>query len=187
MDIGTGDGTYPYRKARIHPSRLFIGIDSNASNMALSSRKARRKPARGGVKNLLYVHATVEKLPEELSGLAEQLTIFLPWGSLLKALVTPEPLVLKELRKLCRVNAGLKIILGYNHSCEPGFTAKTGLPELSRESFNSLILPAYQRAGFRLQIRDFKKPELTEIPSRWAQKLARGKDRNFFELKGKAQ
>ena len=52
--------------------------------MAETSRRAARKPAKGGVPNALFVVASAEQPPAELVARADHLEIVLPWGSLLR-------------------------------------------------------------------------------------------------------
>ena len=51
--------------------------------MAESSRRA----SRGGPPNALFVVAAAERVPEELHGVADELTILFPWGSLLRGVL----------------------------------------------------------------------------------------------------
>ena len=78
-------------RARAEPDDLVIGIDASAAAMADASRRAARSVARGGLPNALFVVAAAERPPAELRGLADELTILFPWGSLLGgALATNE-------------------------------------------------------------------------------------------------
>jgi 16S rRNA (adenine(1408)-N(1))-methyltransferase len=92
VDIGTGDGRYVYRVARANPTWLCIGIDANAEVMRGSSYRASRKPSRGGAGNAVYVRAALDALPRALDGIADEITVLHPWGSLLDAVTTGEGL-----------------------------------------------------------------------------------------------
>lgn len=187
VDLGTGDGAFIYRSARACPERFFIGIDSNAENLVEYSHRATRKPAKGGAPNAIFVCANGEALPEELNGLANELSILFPWGSLLKAVVLPEPSMLAGFHRICQPNAAVRVVLGYNSECEPGLTTNLCLPPLSMDYLNSLLETAYHPAGFALSVRHMEKVEIARIPTTWARKLAFGKDRVFFELQGYAR
>jgi 16S rRNA (adenine(1408)-N(1))-methyltransferase len=52
--------------------------------MAEASRRAARPRARGGLENALFVVAAAERPPAELAAIADEVTILLPWGSLLR-------------------------------------------------------------------------------------------------------
>src|SRR5438094_4040238 len=94
VDVGTGDGRFPYQLASGDPQRLAIGIDALAEPMGERAATAARKPARGGRPNLLYVHAAVEALPDELARVADEVYVQLPWGALLEGIVRARPEVL---------------------------------------------------------------------------------------------
>ena len=81
--------------------------------MREASRRAARKPARGGAPNALFVRASAEALPAELGGLATAVTVLLPWASLLHAVAAPDPAVLAGLRGMCAAGASLVVVLGY--------------------------------------------------------------------------
>jgi 16S rRNA (adenine(1408)-N(1))-methyltransferase len=102
IDVGTGDGRLVYRLARRDPTGLFIGIDANAEALREVSHRASRKPARGGVANVLFVRMALEDLPGPLAGLADRVTVIYPWGSLLRALVEPDERALRGLARLGR-------------------------------------------------------------------------------------
>jgi 16S rRNA (adenine(1408)-N(1))-methyltransferase len=52
--------------------------------MAETSRRAAAPFARGGAPNAVFVVAAAEALPPELAGIADVVTVHLPWGSLLR-------------------------------------------------------------------------------------------------------
>src|SRR5690349_12984816 len=87
VDVGTGDGRYAYHLAAADPARLVIGIDALEAPMGEIAARAARKPARGGRPNLLLVRAAIEALPAELHGVADEVSVQLPWGSLLEGIV----------------------------------------------------------------------------------------------------
>ena len=184
MDIGTGDGAFVYKQARTCSDRLFIGIDSNAENLAKYSHKAAQKPNKGGAPNALFVHANCERLPDELCGVAQELSILLPWGSLLKAVALPDLAVLQGFRRLCTDQATLRVVFGYDQCCEPGITMALDLPPLTCEYLETILTPGYDEAGFAVQVRRMEPIELRDIPTTWAKRLSYGKDRDFFEITG---
>ena len=94
VDLGCGDGRAVLAAAAAQSDRLVVGVDANAAAMAEASRRAARKPARGGLANALFMVAAAEALPPELAGLAELVTVQFPWGSLLRGLLAAEPRVM---------------------------------------------------------------------------------------------
>ena len=63
-------------------------MDANAKPLEKPSMKATRKPAKGGLANAMFVQAAVEDLPVEFDGVADEIHIHFPWGSLLRAVAT---------------------------------------------------------------------------------------------------
>jgi len=102
VDVGTGDGRLVYRLARMDRTGLFIGVDANAEALREVSYRASRKPARGGVANALFVRSALEELPGPLLGMADRVTVFYPWGSLLRALVEADAASLRALAGVAR-------------------------------------------------------------------------------------
>ena len=83
------------RAARRDASRLVIGIDADAASMREAAGR------RSGVANALFVVAAAESLPEELTSIADRATVYFPWGSLLRGLVTGDGPVLANLERVC--------------------------------------------------------------------------------------
>src|SRR5215475_12730032 len=114
IDLGSGDGSGPYRWASHEPSRLFIASDANPDALSEIAWRAGRKPARGGVPNLLCIAEPLDTLATELAAVADRVTIILPWGSLLRAVAAPELHSLRDIASLCRLDAGVEIVLSYD-------------------------------------------------------------------------
>lgn len=181
IDAGAGDGGRVLRGARAEPSRLFIGLDSNAENLEAASNRAARKPQRGGAPNALYVHAAAEALPFELDGIASELNVLLPWGSLLAAVAVPDAAVLAGLARMCRSGAKLHVVFGYDASAEAAAAAR--LPPLTDEHL--MTLPAsYARAGFGVAVRRISHRDLAGLGTTWSGRLAHGRARQFCEVRG---
>lgn len=87
VDLGTGDGRAVLARARREPSALVLGIDASAPAMAESSRRAAGPARRGGLPNALFVVASAECPAVELTGIADELTVLFPWGSLLRGVL----------------------------------------------------------------------------------------------------
>src|SRR5712691_4640741 len=75
IDVGTGDGNFVYGLARQRPETLCIGIDAARDGMEENAVRALRKPARGGVPNVLFVVAAAEEPPTELAGVADEIYV----------------------------------------------------------------------------------------------------------------
>ena len=102
--MGTGDGLFVYRSARSNPRKFFIGIDANSRQLEKISEKIYRKPAKGGLPNVVFVQSAAEDLPSELKGIASEVYVNFPWGSLLRAVAGGNRTALINLRRICSVS-----------------------------------------------------------------------------------
>jgi 16S rRNA (adenine(1408)-N(1))-methyltransferase len=177
IDIGTGDGLFVYQSARENPQKFFIGIDANTRPLEKVSEKVHRKPAKGGLPNVLFLQAAVEDLPEELNGVADEVHIHFPWGSLLRAVSTGDPQVLHNLRRVCAPSALLEIILGLD----------PGIPHISIEHVDHALAPLYRSAGFEIAERGTSLPtDWPELKTSWAKRLQGGASRKLVYLIARA-
>ena len=90
MDLGTGDGRAVLARARREPAALVVGIDASSAGMAESSLRAAKPVRKGGLPNAWFVVAAAECPPPELAGIAAEVTVSLPWGSLLRGTLALE-------------------------------------------------------------------------------------------------
>jgi 16S rRNA (adenine(1408)-N(1))-methyltransferase len=97
--------------AAAEADRLVVGVDASAAAMAAASRRAARRPERGGLPNALFVVAAAEALPPELDGLADRVTVHFPWGSLLRGLLAADPQVMAGLVRVMRPGAALSLLV----------------------------------------------------------------------------
>ena len=162
IDIGTGDGLFVYQSARENPRKFFIGIDANPRPLEKVSEKIHRKPAKGGLANVLFLQAAIEELPPELDGVADEVHIHFPWGSLLKAVATGDKVILKNLRRICAVDAVVELVIALDPARDAAELERLAIPSLSAEYLQSVLFPRYRQAGF----------EITEtgklLPSQWS-------------------
>ncbi len=150
IDIGTGDGRFVYQSARQNPNKLYIGIDPNARPLEKVSEKIHRKPAKGGAPNVLFIQAAVEDLPSELNGVADEVHVHFPWGSLLRAVATGEIALLENLRRICAPGALLEVVIGLDPERDQTEIDRLGLTPLSIEFMDQQLAPNYQAAGFEI-------------------------------------
>ena len=173
IDLGAGDGRFAYRHAAAHPGRLVIGIDPVAENLRELSAKAARKPARGGLPNVLYVVASVERLPDELRGLAGEIFVTLPWGSLMRGIILAEPVVLEGIASLARDGAKLRIVLNTRIFEDPVPADVRDLPEVTPDYARDTLAPAYARHGIEIRSsRWMDADEVAATSTTWAKRLS---------------
>lgn len=185
VDFGTGDGGYVQRLAAARPDCLIIGVDANADNLREASRRAAAKPARGGRPNARFGRLALAEAPGELAGLADELTVLLPWGDLLRAVALAERAALGNLRGIARTGATVDIVFGFG-AADRAATAALALPEAGALGLGELVA-RYREAGFAVAARVASAAEVAELPTTWARKLAfSDKARRFWRLRGRA-
>ena len=182
--MGSGDGRGPYRWATHEPSRLFIASDTNPAALSEVAWRAGRKPARGGVRNLICIAEPLAALATELAAVADRLTVILPWGSLLRAVAAPELLSLRYIANLCLPNASVEIVFSYE---EHDARQEILLPAGAIDDEHIATLPSlYQEAGFQIVATDrLSERELADYQTTWAKRLAFGQTRRVWRLHAK--
>lgn len=182
--MGTGDGRLPFALALSSPDRLFVGLDANAAGLREASGRAFRQR----VVNLVYLRAALEELPGELGGIADHVSVILPWGSLLAAVARPDAAALAGLRGVCQPGATLSVVLGGDACRDRGELARLGLAPLEAAGLPERLRDGYAAAGFRLgDVHALPGRELAGWPSSWAKRLAHGGGRTFVELVARAE
>ena len=175
IDLGTGDGTFVYQSAKENPDRFYIGIDANPKPLEKISEKIHRKPAKGGLPNVMFVQAAVEDLPLELEGVADEVHVHFPWGSLLHAVVSGESTFLRSVRAICAPGAFLEVIAGLDTERDQSEIERLGLPLLSTAYIDTVLAPRYADAGFEIIERGvLTEPEWTALKTSWAKRLRGG-------------
>lgn len=172
VDLGTGDGRFVYQSAQRNPDQFYLGIDASTNSLEKLSEKIHRKPAKGGLRNALFIQASVEALPEDLSGIADEVHIHFPWGSLLKGVATGDEALLKNVRKICVPGALLEIIVGIDERRDITELHRLGIDDIASTFNYESLNDSYQASG--LTIREFGKfapGTWPDICTSWAQKL----------------
>lgn len=180
VDLGTGDGRFVYQSARQNKQRFYLGIDASANLLEKISEKIHRKPAKGGVKNALFIQAAVEALPEELDGVADEVHIHFPWGSLLKGVATGDETILKNIHRICAPDAVLEVIIGVDHVRDATELRRLGIDDLSEEFIATALSTQYQECGFEiLEIGSYGAGNWPDICTSWAQRLRTNENRSI--------
>jgi 16S rRNA (adenine(1408)-N(1))-methyltransferase len=184
IDIGTGDGRWPYERARADTASLYVGLDPDASAMAEYAFRAGRKPARGGIDNVIYVVAPLEALPPELAGRASQVRVNFPWSGLLRGLLLPQASALVALQGLMAEGAVLELALTYDATHDSAALDGAPLPSLDERYIEETLRPAYLGAGLAIaSVRRLSREEALEIPATWGRRLLHGRERDVFFLR----
>jgi 16S rRNA (adenine(1408)-N(1))-methyltransferase len=172
VDVGTGDARTAYRLAKTNPGWLVIGIDPNASGMVDTAVRSKRKPARGGVGNLLLISAAIEAVPPELTGVADEVLVLMPWGKLLRGVVLGEPEVCAGLHRVAKKSATVDVTVGTSIWRPPVPLEIRDLPELTTQYVLDKLAPAWADSGLRVvEAQTVTGAEADRLPSSWARRL----------------
>jgi 16S rRNA (adenine(1408)-N(1))-methyltransferase len=142
-----------------------IGVDADAASMRETSRKAARAAKKGGLRNAMFVVATVEALPDELHAIADEVRVTFPWGSLLRGVVGADPAVLAGIALVAKPGAEVRVLLSV--------TERDGLGVTDR-----VDRVAFDEHGLQVvEDRPATADEIDATGSSWAKRLRAGVDR----------
>jgi hypothetical protein len=168
LDLGTGDGRYVRSLADSFPAHFIIGVDSCRENL--------RQVSRAKLTNALFIIASAQDLPRELCGLASQVTINFPWGSLLAGLLNNDASLINGLNFIAQPGASIDLRLNAGALAEAGTTLEAGADRIYRNM---------AQAGWRIQHPvAIDAHTLRTFPSTWAKRLAFGRDPRAMALTG---
>lgn len=183
LDLGTGDGKFPYQSAKQHPDILWVGIDADRNSLEEYSHKIYRKPNKGGLPNVLYVIANATSLPSELYGCAEAIWIILPWGSLLHGLVHARLNFLENLSAVSKCNCKIQMLINYDLRYEAAEIQKLQLPKLSLEYIENVLAQPYKTVGLEFcSYEEIDNSQMTLMNSTWARRLGFGRERKTIQI-----
>ncbi len=146
--------------------------------MAESSLRAARPTRKSGLPNAVFVVAAAERPPAELAGIAAEVTILFPWGSLLRGALA--------LDDACDAAAGIaglvapgglvRVLVSIDprdRLSVPVLAAADAVALAARWARHRLTLTAFEPAG---------PAEIDASASTWARRLAAGRDRPVWRL-----
>ena len=166
--------------AAAEPDRLVVGVDASAAAMAEASRRAARRPERGGLPNALFVVAAAEALPAELDGLAGLVTVHFPWGSLLRGLLTADPAVLAGLARVLRPGGTLSMLVSSTDRDRGAGVGPIDRPALA------VLAGAYARQGLAVtRVRPATPDDVAASRSTWGRRLGAGTRRPAWLLEAR--
>jgi 16S rRNA (adenine(1408)-N(1))-methyltransferase len=187
VDVGTGDGRTAYRLARANPDWLLVGVDPAWQRMVDTSTRAARKEPKGGADNLLLVCASIEAVPAELHGIADEVLVLMPWGKLLRGLVLGEADVCGGLRAVARPGATLDVAVGTSIWRDPVPLELRDLPELTVAYARDVLADRLGASGWWLtEAALLGADEMARLPSSWARRLGSSSPEVFAVLRAVA-
>ena len=187
VDAGAGDGRWAYEEARRDPGGLYVALDPDAEALSEYAYRAARKPGRGGIDNALFVVASIEQLPSELLGRGVLVRVNFPWAGLLRGLLRPEAPILEALTSLATRAGRIQIVTGYDAEHDRAALQGEDLPTLDAAYVESVLRPAYGRAGITVErVQALSHDETLAIASTWGRRLAHGRpQRAVFLIEGR--
>jgi 16S rRNA (adenine(1408)-N(1))-methyltransferase len=129
----------------------------------------------------------VETLPSELDGIATEIHVNFPWGSLLRAVAGGDEIVLRNLRQLCAADALLTVVLGLDVERDRSELDRLALPSLDVDYLRLILPTKYARAGFEIvRTETLAHADVAELKSSWARRLKAGPNRSFIRIVARA-
>lgn len=167
VDVGTGVGNALLRRARREPKTFFIGVDAAADNLREASDRAHRQPARGGVSNLTFLVAGANDLPGDLAGIADEVTVVLPWGSLLQVVLLADEVFLGKLKALLKPDGRLELLISVAES-------DVGAGKIDFDEAKARALAAdYEKLGLKPEgLKMADELDIARLGSSWGRRLA---------------
>jgi 16S rRNA (adenine(1408)-N(1))-methyltransferase len=130
---------------------------------------------RGGLDNVLFVVAAIECPPVELAGLADEVTILFPWGSLLRGALALDDVAAAGISSLVR--AGGRAIAHIS------ITDRDGLGLAAVDDEVEALAERWSRHGLVLDgVRRVGEEEVAATGSSWARRLATDPERPVWRL-----
>lgn len=170
--------------ATANPSKFYVGLDANAKPLEKPSTKITRKPAKGGLANAMFVQAAVEDLPDEFDGIASEIYINFPWGSLLRAVAVGDEAILESLRRISASRGRLQITVGVDPERDRAEFQRLCMPRFDEQYVRNTLLPRYASAGFICEdLRKLHSGEWSKLETSWARKLGGNETRQVLRLR----
>ncbi len=131
----------------------------------------------------MFVQAPVENLPAELEGVANEVLVQFPWGSLLRGVVAGDEIVMRNLRRICLPTARLRVTIGIDPVRDRNEWERLELPRISTEYVETVLTARYQDAGFEVvEIEERLASDLTELQTSWARRLQSSSRRSVIRI-----
>ncbi len=153
----------------------MVGIDADARAMAEASRRVARRASPPGPPRVWFVAAGIDRLPADLDGIADRVTVRFPWGSLLRGALGLDPGTTDSIARLVAPAGRLELTLsvtGRDGRSATGLQAGLGPTDLER------MAAAFDGLGLDLvELRPLRPADLDGLHSSWARRLRAGLDR----------
>jgi SAM-dependent methyltransferase len=166
IDLGAGDGAAVLDAARRSPTTLCVGIDADGAALREASARAARPQRRGGLPNALFLVADATSVPPAFHGQADDVTITLPWGSLLRRVLAGDRSFACDLAGALRPGGRLRVIASVEDRDRAAIGGAAADGELAR------LATALEAVGLDvLERRPVTADDIAAIRSSWAKRL----------------
>ena len=156
--------------ARARTDTFVIGIDSATDALAYATRRI----GRDRTPNVALIVGSVEAVARDLAGMADEVRVHFPWGSLLRGVIGEDDEVLDGVAALPRVGGSVTAIVSIVRrdgvALEPIDAARVAARWLSR--------------GLTVdKLRPLTKADVNDAASTWGKKLGAGTVRSGLYLR----
>jgi 16S rRNA (adenine(1408)-N(1))-methyltransferase len=135
----------------------------------------------------MFVQAAVESLPEELEGIASEVTVQFPWGSLLRGVLGADKVVMGNLRQLCSPLARLFVTVGLDPERDRFEWERLEMPRTSLDEVETVLAKRYSEIGFGIvRAEELSATDLSQLQSSWARRIHRSPSRSFLRIVAEA-
>ena len=148
--------------------------------MADASRRAAARPERGGLPNLIFLAEGVERLPAAFDGLADQVTLLFPWGSLLRGALGLDPAISASIARLVAPGGRQEMIISIVERDRPAVGGGEG--PFGATDIETLT-HSFAGLGFiDVVTRRLSPAEIRATGSTWARRLRSDPDRPVWRV-----
>ena len=170
------------RRAAREPQTLFVALDADAGAMNDASRRAARPSRRGGLGNVIFLVVAAEALPGALCSIADEVTVILPWGSLLAAVLDPASATFRGVAAVLKARGFLTFLV----SAEERDKVAAAV-ELDADAAHRLAR-RHEAAGFEvLELRAGSRADVEWLSSGWGRRLGIPDRRQAWFLRARAR
>ena len=160
-----------------------MASDANPDALRRIAWRAGRKAHRGGRSNLLCVAEPLDVLAE-LGSIADRVSVYLPWGELLRTVAGANPESLRHLAQLCLPDATLDVVFSYDEEYDSRSVFPSDLATLSESHMRAHLPAQYGDAGFQIvKVDRIQNRELAALETTWSRRLAFGRPREVWRIR----
>lgn len=158
-----------------------MALDASHAGLIDPSRNAAKSAAKGGTPNALFVVGSAQELPGPFAGCANSVSVLFPWGSLLQAVLRPDPEFLDRLHATCAEGARIEVVTAVHPEADASELARLGLTGCTLTD----ALAGWRCAGFEARVEALAPDH--EYQTTWWRKIRQREGRVAWRLTAKVQ